>query len=69
MKLMTEAAFLMFSAKSCQLVVGLEVGEAGVVVELLAGLVERRNARLTAARQVEHRQVERQAQQIGCARW
>ncbi len=44
--------------------IGLEVGEAGIVVELRAGLVERRDARLTTAGNVQHREVKRQAQQI-----
>ena len=45
--------------------VGREVGKVGGVVELRARVVERRNARLATAGEVEHRQVERQAQQVG----
>ena len=44
--------------------VGLEVGEGAVVIELCAGFVERRNAGVAAAGNVERGQVERQAQQV-----
>ena len=64
MKFTIDAAFLMLAAKSAQLFVWLEVGEPGVVVELRAGFVERRNPGVAAAGDVERAKIERQPEQI-----
>ena len=65
MKLTIDIGFFMFSREVGPARIRLQIRQTGVFVQLRAGFVERRNTRFSTASQVEHRQVEGQAQQIG----
>ena len=64
MKFTIDIGFLMFCSKVDPAVIRLEVGDAGLGVELAARLVERRHVRVAATGDVERRQVEREAEQV-----
>ena len=64
MKLTSDSACLMLAPKIDPARIGLELAVAGHGVELGARLVERRHAGVAAARDVDGRQIERQADEI-----
>ena len=64
MKLITEAGCFTFCAKSIQLVYGVSWASPVMRVERAARFVEARNAGIAATREVERRQVERQADEV-----